>query len=126
MFSELKNLYVWNKRNGGMGSFYRFKHELIFVFKVGTAAHTKSFGLGETGRYRTNVWDYAGISSLGARRMEELAMHPTVKPVLWSPMPVIRRAISEPAAVRGSTHPTPCQNHRLSPVAFEGRTPGRF
>lgn len=79
-FTELKNLCVWNKSNGGMGSFYRSKHELVFVFKIGTAAHTNSFGLGETGRYRTNVWDYAGISSLGGQRMDELAMHPTVKP----------------------------------------------
>ncbi|CAA9504571.1 MAG: hypothetical protein AVDCRST_MAG39-1597 [uncultured Sphingomonadaceae bacterium] len=39
-----------------------------------------SFGLGDTGRYRTNVWDYAGITSSGAKRLEELAMHPTVKP----------------------------------------------
>jgi DNA modification methylase len=81
-FSEFKNLCVWNKTNGGMGSFYRSKHELVFVFKVGGAAHTNSFGLGETGRYRTNVWDYAGISSLGANRMDELSMHPTVKPVM--------------------------------------------
>jgi DNA modification methylase len=80
-FSELKNLVVWNKTNGGMGAFYRSKHELIFVFKHGTAEHTNSFGLGQTGRYRTNVWDYAGISSIGAARGDELAMHPTVKPV---------------------------------------------
>jgi DNA modification methylase len=80
-FSELKNLCVWNKTNGGMGSFYRSKHELVFVFKVGKAPHTNSFGLGDTGRYRTNVWDYAGISSLGSNRADELAMHPTVKPV---------------------------------------------
>jgi DNA modification methylase len=80
-FTELKNLVVWNKTNGGMGAFYRSKHELIFVFKQGTASHTNTFGLGETGRYRTNVWDYAGISSMGAGRAEELAMHPTVKPV---------------------------------------------
>ncbi|MEG3154927.1 site-specific DNA-methyltransferase [Sphingomonas sp. RB1R13] len=80
-FTELKNLVVWNKTNGGMGSFYRSKHELIFVFKAGTAEHTNSFGLGETGRYRTNVWDYAGISSMSASRDTELAMHPTVKPV---------------------------------------------
>lgn len=80
-FTELKNLVVWNKTNGGMGAFYRSKHELIFVFKQGTAEHTNSFGLGETGRYRTNVWDYAGISSIGSSRSEELAMHPTVKPV---------------------------------------------
>lgn len=80
-FTELKNLVVWNKTNGGMGAFYRSKHELVFVFKQGTAEHTNSFGLGETGRYRTNVWDYAGISSIGSNRSEELAMHPTVKPV---------------------------------------------
>lgn len=80
-FTELKNLVVWSKTNGGMGTFYRSRHELIFVFKNGDAPHTNSFGLGETGRYRTNVWEYAGISSVGAKRTEELAMHPTVKPV---------------------------------------------
>lgn len=80
-FTELKNLIVWNKTNGGMGAFYRSKHELIFVFKAGTGEHTNSFGLGDTGRYRTNVWDYAGISSMSATRDAELAMHPTVKPV---------------------------------------------
>jgi DNA modification methylase len=79
VFSELKNLCVWNKTNGGMGSFYRSKHELVFVFKAGTGAHTNTFGLGDTGRYRTNVWDYAGVNT--AARREDLAMHPTVKPV---------------------------------------------
>ncbi len=81
VFTELKNLIVWNKTNGGMGTFYRSKHELIFVFKQGAAEHTNSFGLGESGRYRTNVWDYAGISSMSSARAEELEMHPTVKPV---------------------------------------------
>lgn len=81
VFDELKNLCVWNKTNGGMGSFYRSKHELVFVFKKGTVPHINNFGLGETGRHRTNVWDYPGISSLGANRDEELAMHPTIKPV---------------------------------------------
>lgn len=80
-FTELKNVIVWNKTNGGLGTFYRSKYELIFAFKQGTDPHTNSFGLGETGRYRTNVWDYAGISSLGGDRAAELAMHPTVKPV---------------------------------------------
>ena len=63
-----------------MGSFYRSKHELVFVFKKGTAPHVNSFGRGETGRPRSNVWDYPGVSSVGRSRMEELAMHPTVKP----------------------------------------------
>ena len=80
-YTELKNLIVWVKDNGGMGSFYRSRHELIFVFKTGTARHQNNFGLGEHGRYRTNVWEYRGINSLHAQRGEELAMHPTVKPV---------------------------------------------
>ena len=80
VFSELKNLCVWNKTNGGMGTFYRSKHELVCVFKVGDGPHTNTFGLGQTGRYRTNVWDYPGVSSIGADRAEALAMHPTVKP----------------------------------------------
>jgi DNA modification methylase len=80
VFAEIKNLCVWNKSNGEMGTFYRSKHELIFVFKKGTAPHVNTFGLGETGRPRSNVWDYPGVSSIGPHRMEELAMHPTVKP----------------------------------------------
>ncbi len=80
-FTELKNLCVWNKTNGGMGTFYRSKHELVFVYKIGTAPHTNTFGLGDTGRYRTNVWDYAGVNTLSTERQEELGMHPTVKPV---------------------------------------------
>ena len=74
VFSELKNLCVWNKTNAGMGTFYRSKHELVFVFKVGSAPHTNSFGLGETGRYRTNVWDYAGVNVPGRASEEALAM----------------------------------------------------
>lgn len=81
VFSVLKNLCVWNKTNGGMGTFYRSKHELVFVFKVGDAPHTNTFGLGDSGRYRTNVWDYPGVSSMGRDRKDALEMHPTVKPV---------------------------------------------
>lgn len=81
VFTELKNLCVWNKTNAGMGAFYRSKHELVFVWKVGQAAHTNTFGLGDTGRYRTNVWTYPSVSALSATRGETLAMHPTVKPV---------------------------------------------
>jgi DNA modification methylase len=80
VYSELKNLCVWNKSNAGMGSFYRSKHELVFVWKSGTAAHINNFELGQHGRHRTNVWDYPGISTMRAGRMDELAMHPTVKP----------------------------------------------
>lgn len=81
VYSELKNLIVWAKDNGGMGTFYRSRHELIFAFKVGTGAHVNSFELGQLGRYRTNVWQYKGVNTMRSGRMEELAMHPTVKPV---------------------------------------------
>ncbi len=80
VYSELKNLCVWAKTNGGMGTFYRSRHELIFVWKVGAAPHINTFGLGEKGRYRTNVWDYPGVNSFGGNQ-QDLALHPTVKPV---------------------------------------------
>jgi DNA modification methylase len=80
-YSELKNLCVWAKKNAGMGSFYRSRHELIFVWKSGTAPHINNFKLGQHGRNRTNVWEYPGITSPGPERLEQLAMHPTVKPV---------------------------------------------
>lgn len=81
VFTEFKQLCVWNKGSGGMGTFYRSQHELVLVWKVGTAPHVNNFGLGDKGRYRTNVWSYAGLNSFRADRMEELAIHPTVKPV---------------------------------------------
>ena len=49
VYSELKNLCVWNKTNAGMGSFYRSKHELVFVWKSGTAAHIKTSSLASMG-----------------------------------------------------------------------------
>jgi DNA modification methylase len=80
-YSELKNLCVWVKSNGGMGTFYRSRHELVFAFKNGSAEHINNFELGQGGRYRTNIWEYAGANSFGRERDAELAMHPTVKPV---------------------------------------------
>ena len=80
-YGELKNLCVWNKTNAGMGSFYRSKHELIFAWKNGSAPHINNFELGQYGRSRSNVWDYDGVNTLRPGRLDELAMHPTVKPV---------------------------------------------
>lgn len=78
---ELKNLCVWTKTNAGMGTFYRSQHELIFVFKCGTAPHQNNFQLGQYGRSRTNVWAYKGVNAFGQDRMELLGAHPTCKPV---------------------------------------------
>jgi len=82
-YHELKNICVWVKDNGGMGSLYRSQHELVFVYKNGTAAHRNNIELGKYGRYRTNVWRYPGANSLSREQGENnpLAMHPTVKPV---------------------------------------------
>ena len=78
---SMLNLCCWNKTNGGMGSLYRSKHELIAIAKKGPAPHINNVELGKHGRYRTNVWDYAGVNSFGASRMQDLADHPTVKPI---------------------------------------------
>ena len=80
-YAEFKNLCVWSKTNGGMGSLYRSQHELFFVFKAGTAPHINNVELGKHGRYRTNVWQYAGANAFSATRDDDLAAHPTVKPV---------------------------------------------
>jgi DNA modification methylase len=80
-YSELKNVVVWCKSNAGMGSFYRSQHELICVFKNGAGPHQNNIELGRHGRNRSNVWAYAGVNSFRAGRLEELAIHPTVKPV---------------------------------------------
>lgn len=81
IYGGLLNLCVWNKSNAGMGSLYRSKHELVFVFKVGDAPHFNAVELGRYGRNRTNVWDYASVNSLKGSRREDLALHPTVKPI---------------------------------------------
>src|SRR6266404_48478 len=80
LYGERLNLCVWNKSNAGMGSLYRSKHELVFVYRVGAAPHLNMVELGKHGRNRTNVWDYASVNSMRGSRREDLALHPTVKP----------------------------------------------
>jgi DNA methylase/ParB-like nuclease domain len=80
VFHELKNICIWNKTNGGQGSFYRSKYECVAVFKNGDAPHINNIDLGRLGWYRTNVWDYAGVNSFREGRLEDLLAHPTVKP----------------------------------------------
>ena len=83
VYDELKNLCIWVKDNGGMGSLYRSRHELIFVFKHGQGSHRNNVQLGRFGRNRTNVWCYPGVNSFARSGAEGnlLALHPTVKPV---------------------------------------------
>ena len=80
LYGDLINLCVWNKSNAGMGSLYRSKHELVFVYRVGNAPHFNAVELGRHGRNRTNVWDYASVNTFAGSRREDLTLHPTVKP----------------------------------------------
>ena len=81
IYSELKNLCVWCKPNGGMGSLYRSRHELVFVFKQGLAPHINNIELGRYGRNRSNLWDYPSQNVLNRTSKSKLALHPTPKPV---------------------------------------------
>lgn len=107
-YSEYKNLCVWAKTNGGMGTLYRSQHELVAVFKSGSAPHINNVELGRHGRNRTNLWTYAGLNSFHTNRDEHLAMHPTVKPLQMVADAILdcsdRRAIIlDPFAGSGTT-----------------------
>jgi len=79
---DLLNLCVWAKTNGGMGSLYRSRHELVFVFKSGEDPHTNNIQLGRFGRNRSNVWNYPGANSFARNSSKkQLESHPTVKPI---------------------------------------------
>jgi hypothetical protein len=81
-YDEFLNLCVWVKDNGGMGSFYRSRHELVLVFGRGKK-HRNNIQLGRFGRNRTNVWEYPGVQTQSKQGEEGnlLALHPTVKPI---------------------------------------------
>ena len=81
IYDSLLNICVWNKSNAGMGSLYRSKHEMVFVYRVGSSSHANMVELGKHGRNRTNVWDYPSVNSMAGSRREDLDLHPTVKPV---------------------------------------------
>lgn len=73
------NLCVWSKTSGGMGRLYRSQHELCFIF--GKDKHyLDNVELGKHGRYRTNVWNYAGVNSFGAHKGDQ-KYHPTTKAI---------------------------------------------
>ena len=75
------NTAIWVKTNGGQGSFYRSAHEQILVFQVGSGAHLNNVELGKHGRSRTNVWSYPGVNTFRHGRLDDLRVHPTVKPI---------------------------------------------
>ncbi len=83
IYDDVLNVCVWVKDNGGMGSFYRSRHEFVFVFRNGKGPHRNNVMLGQYKRNRANVWEYPGTNTL-AKQGEEgnlPALHPTIKPV---------------------------------------------
>src|SRR5206468_2595858 len=45
------------------------------------APHLNNFELGQHGRRRSNVWTYAGANTFRRGRLDDLATHPTIKPI---------------------------------------------
>jgi DNA modification methylase len=76
----LLNIVTWVKTNAGMGSLYRSQHEFVVLFKKGSAPHVNNVELGKHGRYRSNVWQHPGASSLGSEARRGTYEHPTPKP----------------------------------------------
>lgn len=91
---EFLNLIVWDKKAGGMGSFYRSRHELIFLAKKPGGEHVNQVRLGSNGRDRSNVWAYEGVNGFGKAKAKIRDLHPTVKP-----MAMVRDAILDSSAV---------------------------
>lgn len=111
VYTEFKQLIVWDKKVGGQGSFYRSQYELIFVFKSGRGKHTNTFGLGQHGRYRTNIWSYPGIGAMGKGRTEELASHATPKSI-----PMVMDAIRD-CSLPGELILDPCLGSGVTAIA---------
>ncbi len=80
-YSKYLNLCCWEKVYPGMGSLYRSQHELVFIFKNGTKPHINNIELGKHGRCRSNVWSYPGVSVANPGSLDDLKLHPTVKPL---------------------------------------------
>jgi DNA modification methylase len=77
----LLNLIIWSKSNAGLGSLYRSQHEILPLFKKGNNPHVNNINLGRGGSWRSNVWVYAGASTIGSDARRGIKQHPTVKPV---------------------------------------------
>lgn len=108
VYKSLKNVIVWSKSNAGMGSLWRSQYELIFAWKLGSAPHINNVELGKHGRWRSNVWTYAGANAFGRTRDEDLDGHVTPKSVAMlhdAILDVTHRgdAVLDPFAGAGST-----------------------
>jgi ParB-like nuclease domain len=80
IYGDLLDLCIWNKSQAGTGPLYRSKHELVFVYRVGSAPPSDALELRRDGRHRNNVWDYASVKPRAVRSRKASALRQTVKP----------------------------------------------
>jgi len=81
VYGAMLNMGVWIKSTPGQGSFLRSQHELAAIYRVGAVPHLNNIQLGKFGRSRSNVWHCPGANTFRKGRLEDLAAHPTIKPV---------------------------------------------
>jgi len=74
------DLVVWAKANAGAGGLYRSQHELLPLFKKGSASHVNNLSFGKRARSRTNLWTYPGGSSSGSGARKGPSDHGSAKP----------------------------------------------
>lgn len=110
VYSELLDLCVWNKSNPVPGTFYRAKHELIYVWKNGTASPIAN---SKRRRLRSNVWNYREVPTQTVSGPEHIAARPTVKPVA-----LVEDAIKD-ISVRGELVLDPCAHKGTVLIAAE-------
>jgi DNA methylase/ParB/Sulfiredoxin domain len=80
IYSEWKDLCVWTNSNTGTGSIYDAGHELIFVFKVGTAPHVSNVSHGRSHQNRRNLWNYSTPIAVNSTSKSKVTLT-AIKPV---------------------------------------------
>jgi len=80
IYSAQEDLCVWTRSGAGVDSPEQSAHELIFVFKVGSAPLTGGTPPGKGGRPRSNVWDYPAVKTQQSGRTAKARAHSTAKP----------------------------------------------
>jgi hypothetical protein len=81
VYSELKDVCVWNTGSAGAGSLYRAGHQLIFVFENGRGPQVNNLKSGRRAHKRTNLWDYPRANLPREGRLGE-------PPISWGAKPV--------------------------------------
>ena len=108
VFAEMKNFITWGKTNAGMGSFYRSQTEFAQAWKISPGPTINNFELGQGGRHRSNLWIYPGANTFRRGRTDDLADHPSVKPLSSSPTSCLIALAAMGSCWTPSWAPAPC------------------